>query len=162
MLKRQTNRRWLILLAILAIPMLAAAAVPDIAQEFAEDVWDYNDNQKIIHDVEEDMIVMNDELEILKGRCKIKETILNELISENITLDEAGKQFLDFDRNRPTTYVFYHLDHPEAETDEEASQIVVLKHLKAKLQHDAEMNCILDKLTSVYAKKFGHDPDLSK
>ena len=98
-------RRWLSGLAVLAVPVTAVAAAPDVATELVFDLWHANDYTRSTRILRSDHDLMDLDLRDAQDRMAIKERVVVELLAGRSSLDAAIDRFVQVNGGRQAAMI---------------------------------------------------------
>jgi hypothetical protein len=152
------RRRWKMLATlIVAIPAMTYAAAPEWTEEALEEIRDYSENQQILEDALERREGMQDDLDIVRHRINMKEGILDRVESGQLSLADAGAQFLAMDRESDVIFIMSYRPGSLAE----CAQARVIRFVKIRHAGEvksADVDETVRRLEHDFESRFGYPP----
>lgn len=154
------RKHWKWLLAMLmVVPVMTYAAAPqwteETIEEVYEDIRDYSENKQILAEAEDKLATMQEDLDLVKHRMSRKESVLDQVESDQISLTVAAEIFHELDRENVVAYPMEYRPGSFVE----CSQARVIKFLKIRHQNTTNASQFVEmirRLDAEFEARFGY------
>lgn len=153
------QKRWVVIVMLVLIPMITVTGAPQWASNTLEDMWDYPEASSIIKNAGLKNQDLSAECDFVRQRIQIKETILDELEIQKISLADAAKQFYIMDHDRPcVSNMLYPKEQIGAEA--EISATSVIRHMRSRIncKNRPRIAETIIRIEREYITAFGYTP----